>query len=147
MGQTQVMALRAMGRWLLGVFLVLAGTAHLTVARDTFRAQVPDWLPFENLIIIASGVVEIALGLSLVLLSRHRVPVGWIVAAFFIAVLPGNINQLVTHTDAFGLDTDRARIIRLFFQPVLVAWALWCTGAWPARLHWRSGRRGRMLGG
>lgn len=145
MGQTQVMALRAVGRWLLGGFLVLAGTAHLTVARDTFHAQVPDWLPFENVIIIASGVVEIALGLSLVLLTRHRVLFGWVVTAFFIAVLPGNINQLVTHTDAFGLDTDRARIIRLFFQPVLVAWALWCTGAWKECRHWRGRPRVRML--
>ncbi|MGA8850442.1 MAG: hypothetical protein WB508_01865 [Aeromicrobium sp.] len=139
------MALRAVGRWLLGGSLVLVGTAHLTVARDAFRAQVPDWLPGENVIIVASGVVEIAFGLSLVLLTRHRVLVGWLVAAFFLAVLPGNISQLVTHTDAFGLDTDRARAVRLFFQPVLVAWALWCTGAWEAYRHWRGRRRVRML--
>jgi len=121
MGQTRGMTPRTIGRWLLGAFLVLAGFAHLTIARETFRAQVPDWLPFEGFVVLASGVVEIALGLSLVLLVRHRVLVGWIVAAFFVAVLPGNVNQLVTHSDAFGLDTDRARAIRLFFQPVLPA--------------------------
>lgn len=139
MGQTHVMTWRAVGQWVLGGFLLVAGTSHLTFAREDFRAQVPDWLPFENVIIIASGVVEIALGLSLILLAKHRVLVGWVVAAFFIAILPGNINQLVTHTDAFGLDTDRARFIRLFFQPLLVAWALWCTGAW------RQLRRGRRF--
>lgn len=132
---------RTIGRWLLGAFLLFAGIAHLTVAREAFRAQVPDWLPFEDFIVLASGVVEIALGLSLLLLVRHRVLVGWIVAAFFVAVLPGNVNQLVTHSDAFGLDTDRARVIRLFFQPLLVVWALWATGAWRDRASLR--RRGR----
>lgn len=127
------MSPRTIGRWLLGLFLVLAGTAHLTVARDTFRAQVPDWLPFEDAIVVGSGLVEIALGLSLVLLARHQVVVGWVVAAFFVAVLPGNVNQLVTGSDAFGLDTDASRVVRLFFQPLLVAWALWSTHAWRRR--------------
>jgi uncharacterized membrane protein len=83
-------------------------------------------------------VVEIALGLSLLALARHRVLVGWVVAAFFVVIFPGNIAQYVDGTDAFGLDTDAARLTRLFFQPVLVAWALWSTGAWRA---WRSARR------
>lgn len=128
------MSARAVGRWLLCLFLVFAGTAHLTFARDTFDAQVPDWLPFEDAIVIGSGLVEIALGLAVLLLVRQRVVVGWVVAAFFVAVLPGNINQLVTGSDAFGLDSTSARVIRLFFQPLLVAWALWSTGAWTA---WR----------
>lgn len=145
MGHTRGMTPRTIGRWLLGGFLLLAGIAHLTVARDAFRAQVPDWLPLEDVIVLASGVVEIVLGLALLSLSwpalaRYRVLVGWVVAAFFVAVLPGNVNQLVTHTDAFGLDTDRARVIRLFFQPLLVAWALWATGAWRDRASLRHRR-------
>ncbi|WP_233493644.1 DoxX family protein [Desertihabitans brevis] len=46
---------------------------------------------------------------------------------FFVAIFPGNLAQLNRHQDAFGLDTDRKRIARLFGQPVLIAWALWCT--------------------
>lgn len=84
---------------------------------------------------VLSGIVEILLGLSLVLLARQRVLVGWVVATFFVLVFPGNIAQYLNHTDGFGLDTDLARGIRLLFQPVLVAWALWCTGAWAA---WRK---------
>jgi uncharacterized membrane protein len=80
----------------------------------------------------ASGVVEIALGASLALLARWRVPLGFLVAIFFVAVFPGNVSQFVTHANAFGLDSDLARGIRLLFQPLLVAWALWCTGAWAA---------------
>ena len=90
----------------------------------------PPWLPLNSdFVVIASGVVEIVLGAALLLLTRWRVPVGWVVATFFVLVFPGNISQFVTHADAFGLDSDLARGIRLLFQPLLVIWALWCTRA------------------
>ncbi len=123
---------RTGARLLLGVFLLFAGISHLTWSRSTFAAQVPTWMPLDaDFVVIASGVVEIVLGAALVALRSKRALTGWIVAAFFVAVFPGNISQYVTHTDAFGLDTDRSRAIRLLFQPVLVLWALWSTGAWP----------------
>ena len=126
-------------RLLLGAALLFAGTSHLTWARTEFQAQVPRWLPFSpDLVVVASGFVEIALGAALVALPRHRTLVGWIVAAFFVAIFPGNISQYTNRIDGFGLDTDRARAIRLLFQPVLVAWALWSSGAWQA---WRERRR------
>ncbi|GHB65905.1 DoxX family protein [Persicitalea jodogahamensis] len=123
-------------RYLLGGALLLAGTSHLTWARTEFLAQVPQWVPLnKDLVVILSGIVEILLGLSLVFLARQRVLVGWVVATFFVLVFPGNIAQYLNHTDAFGLNSDLARGIRLLFQPVLVAWALWSTGAWQA---WRQ---------
>lgn len=129
--------LLTMMRWLLGVSLVGAGIGHLSVLRETFQAQVPGWFPIdENVVVIASGVVEIALGLALVLLSKRRVIVGTATAAFFVVIFPGNIAQWVEGVDAFGLDTDLKRLVRLLFQPVLVAWALVSTGAWRA---WRAG--------
>lgn len=125
-----------MARILLGGFLMFAGIAHLSFARTSFYAQVPRWLPLDaDFVVIASGVVEILLGLGLLLLGRRRAQVGWVVAIFFVLVFPGNISQFVTHTDAFGLDSDVARGIRLLFQPVLVIWALWCTGAWAKLRH------------
>jgi uncharacterized membrane protein len=125
--------LRTAGRWLLGAALVLAGVGHLAAQRQEFQAQVPDWFPVDaDLVVVVSGVVEIALGLALLLLARHRVVVGWVVAAFFVVIFPGNVAQLLEGTDAFGLDTDAKRFVRLFFQPVLVVWALWSTGAWRA---------------
>ena len=90
----------------------------------------PEWVPADkDFVVIASGIVEITLGGALIVLGRRRIAVGWIVAAFFVAVFPGNISQYVTRTDAFGLDSDAARGIRLVFQPLLVLWALWSTGA------------------
>ena len=125
--------LRTVGRWLLGAALLLAGIGHVSAQRQEFRAQVPDWFPVDaDVVVVVSGVVEIALGLALLLLARHRVVVGWVVAAFFVVIFPGNIAQLLEGTDAFGLDTDAKRFVRLFFQPVLVTWALWSTGAWRA---------------
>jgi uncharacterized membrane protein len=121
---------RSIARLGLGAFLLYTGVSHLSFARTDFRAQVPPWLPLNaDVVIIASGVMEIALGASLVLLTRWRVPVGWVAAIFFVLVFPGNISQFITHANAFGLDSDLARGIRLLFQPLLVSWALWCTGA------------------
>jgi len=118
-------------RTLLGAALTYAGITHLTTNRTEFQAQVPSILASQaDFVVIASGVIEILLGLSLILLIKHKEKIGWITAAFFIAIFPGNISQYINGTDAFGLDSDRARLIRLFFQPLLVIWALWSTGAW-----------------
>jgi uncharacterized membrane protein len=128
--------LRRIPQIILGVALIFAGKGHLTTSRQTFQAQVPTLLKdYEDFVVLASGVAEIALGIALVALWKYRVQIGWIVAAFFVAVFWGNISQYVNHVDAFGLNSDRARLIRLFFQPLLVMWALGSTGAWKA---WRS---------
>jgi uncharacterized membrane protein len=123
-------------RILLGLFLTSAGISHLTFSRSEFLAQVPRWLPMDpDFVVLSSGVVEIFLGLSLIFLSKHAVLVGKITALFFIAIFPGNINQYMHQIDAFGLNSDTARFIRLFFQPLLVLWALWATGNWKRVKH------------
>jgi uncharacterized membrane protein len=132
-------AVRSIARLILGVFLGFAGVGHLTFARKAFYAQVPHWLPLNaDFVIVASGVVEILLGAGLAILTRRRATVGWVVALYFVLIFPGNISQFVTHADAFGLDSDISRGIRLLFQPLLVVWALWCTGAWAVFRNQRS---------
>ena len=124
------------GRIFLGLFILLAGIGHLTFQRQEFLAQVPPWLPIEpDLVVVLSGIVEILLGMSLLFLAKYRTTVGWVMAAFFVAVFPGNIAQLVEHRDAFGLNSDLLRWIRLPFQPLLILLALWSTGAWSS---WRK---------
>lgn len=121
---------------LLGLALGYAGIGHLTTSRQEFQAQVPTvFADIADFVVVASGVVEIVLGLALVGLWKYRVQVGWVVAAFFVAIFPGNISQYVNGVDAFGLDSDTSRLVRLFFQPLLVVWALWSTGAWGS---WRK---------
>ena len=117
----------------LGAFLTSAGISHLGSNRTEFLAQVPTWLPLNaDFVVVASGIVEITLGISLItttfILTQYRNKVGIVVAIFFILIFPGNINQYVNNIDAFGLDTDQKRLIRLFFQPLLVIWALWASG-------------------
>jgi uncharacterized membrane protein len=120
-----------LGRILLGLMLVSSGVSHLTYLREPFQAQVPPWVPLSpDLVVVLSGCVEIILGLSLMALYRRKAYVGITAALFFVAVFPGNIAQYTEHRAAFGLDTDTARLVRLFFQPAVVAWALWSTGAW-----------------
>ncbi len=119
---------------LLGAFLLSAGTSHLGSNRTEFLAQVPTWLPLEaDFVVVASGLVEITLGALLIasalIFKKYRAIVGVVTGVFFVLIFPGNINQYINQIDAFGLDTDTKRLIRLFFQPPLVAWALWSSGA------------------
>lgn len=118
-------------RILLGLFMTYAGVGHLSWLRTEFLAQVPNWLPFSgDFVVVASGVVEIALGLGMIVGGKYKIGVGLALATFYLLVFPGNIAQYVNQVDAFGLNSDTARLVRLFFQPVLMAWALWSTGAW-----------------
>lgn len=120
-------------RIILGGFMTLAGIGHLTFQREEFQAQVPRWLPesdgFMDFVVLSSGIVEIALGLGMIFWVRQQVKVGIALAVFYVLIFPGNISQYTNEISAFGLDTDLKRLIRLFFQPVLILWALWSTGA------------------
>lgn len=116
-------------RIVLGSAMTAAGITHLTVARDEFQAQVPDWFPVDaDAVVLISGVAEIGLGATFLALPKHRRTIGVLLALFFVVIFPGNIAQYLEHTDAFGLDTDAKRRNRLFFQPVLVLVALFGGG-------------------
>jgi uncharacterized membrane protein len=113
--------------------MVFAGITHF-VATDSFFGQLPQWVPARSAVIRVSGAMEIALGLALALAPRRRRPaVGWALAVLFVLVFPANVYQAIAGTSAFGLDSDAARWGRLPFQPVLIAWALWASGAWVPR--------------
>lgn len=124
--------MRTFTRWLLAAAMIFAGLSHLFWARKEFQAQVPDVvtevLPIDkDGVVVASGAVEMMLGAALVVLPKERRRIGGILAAFFVAIFPGNIAQAVGKRKGFGLDDDRARYLRLLFEPVLVAWAIWAT--------------------
>jgi uncharacterized membrane protein len=115
----------------LGLAMIGAGIGHLTFVRDTFQAQVPDWVPFsKDFVVLASGVVEISFGLAMVFLAKKKEYVGLILALFYVLIFPGNIHQYQQHLDGFGLDTDAKRLGRLFFQPVLIFLTLYSTEGW-----------------
>lgn len=120
-------------RIVLGGFMLYAGIGHLSFLREEFQAQVPIWISenptFMDFIVIFSGGIEIIFGLMMIIGGKLKQKTGITLAIFYVLIFPGNINQYIYHIDAFGLDTDNKRLIRLFFQPVLILWALWSTGA------------------
>ena len=127
---------RVVARWALATLLAAAGASHLLWGRRGYRIVVPDWATRlfhtdKDTIVVASGVVELMLGSALVALPAERRRVGWAVAAFFVAVFPGNVHQWRTGRSAPMLRTDRARFVRLLLQPLLVGWALWSTSGTP----------------
>lgn len=116
-------------RMVLGFVMIFAAFGHFTFQRIDFQAQVPDWMPLnKDLVVILSGLVEVLLGLGMVFWTKQKLRIGVALATFFLLIFPGNIAQYLNGTDAFGLNSDQARLIRLFFQPLLIIWALWCTG-------------------
>lgn len=121
-------------RILLALFMIFAGFSHLTFNRIDFQSQVPDWIPMsKDLVVLLSGIVEMVLGVGLAFWKTERIKIGWVLAIFFVLVFPGNIAQYMDSKDAFGvLDSDRARLVRLFFQPILIIWTLWSTGEFKA---------------
>ncbi|HEY8399394.1 MAG TPA: hypothetical protein VIK80_15750 [Flavihumibacter sp.] len=128
----QLNYIKQAGRILLAFFLLSAGIGHITWARTEFLAQVPKWLPIDgDSVVVFSGIIELALGLALLISKARRQQIGWAIAIYFLLIFPGNIAQYVNGTDAFGLNNDTSRLIRLFFQPVFILWALWCTGVFP----------------
>ncbi|WP_426181498.1 DoxX family protein [Microbacterium sp. TWP3-1-2b2] len=132
--RSRLSGVRHAARWALAAALALTGSGHLSWGRRGFRITVPDWATRvlrmdKDAIVVASGVVELLLAAALLMLPRERARVGWAVAAFFVAVLPGNVHQWRTRRSAPLLDTDGRRLGRLFLQPLLVVWALWSTAA------------------
>jgi len=128
------LTVRSVARGVLALLLVGAGVGHVTWGRRGYRIVVPGWATRllrtdKDAIVVASGAVEVVLGVALVALPRERARIGAAIAAFFIAVFPGNVHQWRTGRSAPGLNTDRSRFIRLFLQVPLVAWAWWSTRA------------------
>ena len=109
--------------------MTTAGISHLTFARKPFQAQVPNWFPMKkDFVVVASGYVEIAAGLAQLLLPKQKKLTGIGLASLYWLIYPGNIAQYAEKQNMPGLDNDRARLIRLFGQPALIAAALWGAG-------------------
>ena len=118
---------------LLGSIMLYIGIAHLSFRRIEFQAQVPTWLTTNegmmDLVVLISGYIEIAFGILMILGGKLKVKTGIALGVFYILIFPGNINQYINEIDSLRLDSENKRLIRLFFQPLLVLWAFWSSGA------------------
>ena len=116
--------------WLMGILYVAAGVNHFV--RPAFYMKImPPYLPWPLVLVYASGVAEIVLGL-LVLLKKWRAPAAWGLIALLIAVFPANIHMAL-HNEIYPDIPPAMRWVRLPLQLVLMAWAYWFTGPIPQR--------------
>jgi uncharacterized membrane protein len=117
--------IRTLTCWALALFFLLAGIAHFTQTA-AFAAIVPPLLPFKSAIVWITGAMEI--GFAILLLCPHLRPrLGWIIAAFLLAVLPANIYMALAGLPLGALDSPLALWTRVALQFPLIALVLWAT--------------------
>jgi uncharacterized membrane protein len=125
---------KTIATWVLAIFMVLAGVNHF-LAAGTYRAMVPDVLPWPWAIVYVSGVAEIAGGLGL-MHPRTRRAAAWGIILLLLAVFPANINMAVNDLPLGDRDLPTwALWARLPLQAVLIAWAWWVSQTRPPALH------------
>ena len=130
------LTLRARWRTALAAGMAVAGVMHFATPLP-FVQHLPAIIPMREAVIYASGVVEIALGLALLGPSRWRPYVGILLAAFLVAVFPGNLYVAVAGVAVDGQPGGIYPWLRLPFQALFIWLALWSTHAVsvaPARL-------------
>ena len=123
--------------WLRRALIVLyggVGAVHLA-APEKLMPIMPGWVPAPRLVILVTGLCEIAGALALTA-PRLRRTAGLGLALYAVSVFPANIKQALEGIHVDGLpDSWWYHGPRLAFQPVLVWAALYAAGLldWPFR--------------
>jgi uncharacterized membrane protein len=121
-------------RGLMAAFYIVAGLGHV-LAPDAFLPIVPDFVPLPREVILVTGMCELA-GAVALMTSRLRQLAGIMLAAYALCVWPANIKHAIEGIHLPPIpDSWWYHGPRLAFQPVLIWWALFCSGAidWPWR--------------
>jgi uncharacterized membrane protein len=106
--------------------MVFAGVAHW-VMPTPFVQHLPPWVPAAEALVLVTGVVEIGLGVALLLRQPWRRRAGLALAAYLVAVFPANVYVAVAGIEVEGQPGGWYPWLRLPFQVLFVAWALWST--------------------
>lgn len=123
---------KAIAKALLAAAFVMAGILHL-MAPGPFLAITPDWVVWPRTVIRVTGLLEI-LGATALYVPRLRRAAGLALAAYAICAFPANIKHAMdSAADASAFPGWWYHGPRLALQPVIVWWALWCSGVidWP----------------
>lgn len=118
------MTARLIVRWLLALFYLVAGVAHLR-SPGGFLAITPGWVPYPEGVVALTGIAEIlgAIGLMVPRL-RYAAAIG--LAAYAVCVYPANINHAVNDIAIGGTSLSWwYHGPRLLLQPLFVWLALW----------------------
>ena len=111
-------------KWLLAAVFVAAGVNHF-VNPAVYVRIMPPYLPWHRELVAVSGAFEVVLGV-LLLVPRFTRLAAWGLIARLIAVFPANVH-MAANADLFPEIPAAALWLRLPFQGVFVAWALWYT--------------------
>jgi uncharacterized membrane protein len=126
---------RTIARHALAIVYTLAGIAHL--ARPAgFVAITPHWVPAPELVVMLTGLAELAGAVGLMIPPLRRAA-GVGLALYALCVWPANINHALNDIPLSGVHLSWwYHGPRLALQPVIIWWALWASGAidWP---FWR----------
>jgi len=127
---------RAVMRWILAAFYSAAGIAHLVVP-EKLLAITPSWVPFAAQVIFVTGLCELAGSVALVT-KPLRWWAGVAMAAYALCVWPANLKHAVDGIELpYVTNSWFYHGPRLVFQPVIIWWALYCSGVidwpWPRR--------------
>ena len=110
-------------RWALTIFMVAAGLNHF-LQPDAYEAMVPRALPAPSLLVIISGLAEIAGGLGLILPATRRLA-AWGLVLLFVSVFPANINMAINHLPLGTHELPSWALWgRLPLQLLFIAWSL-----------------------
>lgn len=117
-------SLRGTFRVILAAVMISVGMLHL-VKPDGFLKIVPHFLPAPLALVIVSGVFEILGGVGLLVpVARRPASLGLI--ALYFAVFPANLNMALNDIQPAASHVPIALLwLRLPFQIVFIAWALW----------------------
>ena len=126
-------------RLVLAAFYLGAGIFHLTSPRG-FILIVPSFVPWPAEVVWLTGIAEIAGAVGLVI-PRLQKAAGVGLALYAICVFPANINHALNNIDIGVLPNNWwYHGPRFLLQPVLVWWALFCTGV----VNWPMGRKSKF---
>ena len=129
--------IRILLRWSLGIFYAVAGCLHLAAPAPFLRIT-PQWVPWPETVIFATGVAELLGAVALVQpWSRPLRRAGAIgLALYAVCVFPANINHFLIDMARPDRGLGLAyHVPRMFAQPLIVWLALWTGGVtdWPVR--------------
>jgi uncharacterized membrane protein len=121
------------GRVALAVMLFVTASAHF-FDRASLVAMVPSFVPARAALVYATGAAELLFAVAL--LARPRPWLGWVLAAFFVALLPANVYSALAGVGLGGHGPGYL-LFRVPLQLLFIAWALIATKAvrWPRGRH------------
>jgi uncharacterized membrane protein len=107
-------------RYLLALVIILGGLQHF-INTSFYFPFVPNFLPYKQVIIYLSGIIEIVLGVSLLMNKKYAKFGALGVFVAMLVFLPIHISDVFLTNPAIG--THKAAVIRLPIQFLLIGLA------------------------